>query len=581
MRGTWGYTSAITSDCAAVSDIPENHHFTNSTDATAAAVLRAGVDIGCDSYLAQPNLITNAVADGAITTSDVDTAITRLLTLRFMLGEFDPADQQPMRQIPPSVVCTAENLALAESAAAQGIVMLQNTNKALPLSRSAIRNVAVVGPTSNSSITNGGPNYNGIPCNGVGTGGEAITVLQALQAATPSMNVAYAQGCDIACQSTSGFNAAVQAASTADATVVVVGIDQTIEDEGLDRINITLPGFQNQLISQVCGASKGPCILVILSGGSQDISSVLPSVDAAFYAGFLGGTGSLALVDILFGDVVPSGRLTQTFYPAHFITDVSMFDMNMRPGPSAFPPGTNPGRTNRFYTGTPIFPFGFGLSYTTFVVSSPSGPETIPLAPVREYLSAAGEARRAAKLAELEEDEEAYATLAPAEKEAAGNMAASLAVLFPPRPAPLVASYSVNVTNTGDYDADYSVLGFLIPPQAGQNGVPLQQLFGFQRVHVPKGQTVTVWLGLSATDLTQVVPLPGESRAVSTSFERAVPPPGKWGKAESTRAMLEVGGFRVTRVPVVGDYRIRIGVRGPGIDAEKEVPETAFRVVDA
>ncbi len=284
---------------------------------------------------------------------------------------------------------------------------------------------------------------------------------------------------------------------------------------------------------------------------------------------------------MIFGDVVPAGRLTQTFYPSHFINDVSMFEMNVRPGPSAFPPGTSPGRTNRFYTGTPVFPFGFGLSYTTFVVSAPSGPATLPLGPVRDFLAGAGAARRAAKLAELEADAEASAALLAEEKEAAGNLAARLAVLFPPHPRPLVAEYSVNVTNVGDYDADYSALGFLIPPGAGQNGVPLQQLFGFQRVHVPKGQTVTVWLGLSATDLTQVLPLPGEDRTVTTSYAGAVPPTGPYGLAERTRHMLAVDGFRVARVPVAGEYRIRIGVRGPGIDAEKEVPETVFTVVDA
>lgn len=267
------------------------------------------------------NVITNALADGAITMQDVDTAMAHLLRVRFRLGEFDPASMQPYRSIPSSVICSDDHQALSRDAARQSIVMLENINSSLPLTRSAMNSVAVVGPIANNSITNGGPNYNGIPC-----GGGAITVLQAMQAqASPSLNVRYAPGCaNVACADNSGFAAAASAAASSDFTIVVVGIDQTIENEGLDRVGITLPGLQNQLISQTCQAARGPCILVVMSGGSQDISSVVGDVSAAFYAGFLGGNGALALADIIFGDAVPAGRLTQTFYSADFINEVGM-----------------------------------------------------------------------------------------------------------------------------------------------------------------------------------------------------------------------------------------------------------------
>jgi hypothetical protein len=297
----------------------------------------------------------------------------------------------------------------------------------------------------------------------------------------------------------------------------VVGIDQTVENEGLDRVNVTLPGMQDALVAATCAAAKGACILVLMSGGSQDISAVLPAVSAALYAGFLGGNGAEALVGLLFGDAAPSGRLTQTFYGAQYAGEVSMFDMGMRPGPSAWPPGTNPGRTYRFYTGTPVFPFGFGLSTTTFVVSTPAGPAALPAAPVEAYLAAHG---------------------------------AHGAAFAPAAAAPLLASYAVNVTNTGTRDADYVALGFLIPPGAGTGGVPLQDLFGFARVHVPAGQTVTVWLGLSARDLTLVVP--------------AAAPPG--------------GALQVARVVARGTWTLRVGVEGPGVDARAEVARVQVEV---
>lgn len=154
----------------------------------------------------------------------------------------------------------------------------------------------------------------------------------------------------------------------------------------------------------------------------------------------------------------------------------------MRPGPSDYPRpdcplpvaqcpnATNPGRTHRFYTGQPVVPFGFGLSYTTFKYTVVSGPvDAVSLAPVQALLDA--------------HPERAFVSMR--------------------EQAPLV-NYMVNVTNTGLVDADDVVLGMLIPPGAGQNGVPLQTLFGFERVHVPAGQTVTVFIYPTLADFTTV-----------------------------------------------------------------------------
>lgn len=463
-RSEWGFDGYVTSDCAAVTDILETHNYTTSVAATFGATLPRGLDIGCDMLLVTPGAAEEAIAQGIMAESDIDSALAHLLRVRMRLGDFDAAAGQPYRRIGLDVVCSPEHIALARESARQSLVLLSNPRGLLPLDRGAISSVAIIGTFGNSTKVNGGKNYAGIPC-----GGRAVTVADAFVAA--GLRTTVVPGCaDIACVSTSGFAAATAAAAAADAAVVVMGIDETIEDEGLDRVQLTLPGQGAALVGAACAAAK-VCIVVIMSGGGIDLSSVEPAISGGlFQAGFLGGSGAPALVDTVFGLSSPAGRLTQTHYPAHFVDDVSMFDMGMRPGPSDYPPGTSPGRTYSFYTGTPVHAFGAGLTYTTWSVAV-DGPRALPLQPVAAYL--AGHRRR-------------------------------LGALYSPLDAPEVARYRANVTNTGDVDSDYVVLGFLVPPGAGTGGAPLQTLFGFERVHVKKGETVSVWLGVSARDLTRV-----------------------------------------------------------------------------
>ena len=496
LREEWGFDGYVTSDCGAVSNIPQTHHYTNSSIATFAVTLPSGLDIGCDMLLVEAGVARQAVDAGAIAEADIDAAVTHLLSVRFRLGEFDDPSLQPYTRIGLDQVCTAEHIALARDSARQSLVLLHNPHGALPLSRSATRTMAVIGPFANSSRgTNGGPNYAGIPC-----GGAAETLLGALGALAPGLATLYAPGCaSVGCKDRGGFPAATAAAAAADATLVVVGLDETIEDEALDRVTLTLPDNQTQLITAACSAARGPCVVVLMSGGGVDLSAALPAVTGGvFYAGFLGGHGAPAVVDTLFGASAPAGRLTQTFYPAGLVDAVSMLDMGMRPGASAFPPGSNPGRTYAFYAGPPaVWPFGTGLSYTTWSVSV-EGPAAVGLARTRAYLAAHG-GRHGGLYAPLREG------------------------------AP-VADYRVNVTNTGALDSDYVVLGFLVPPGAGAGGVPLQTLFGFARVRVAAGQTVQVWLGVGARELTRVV---GRERvAVPGAWRVRVGVEGERGGAE-------------------------------------------------
>lgn len=194
-----------------------------------------------------------------------------------------------------------------------------------------------------------------------------------------------------------------------------------------------------------------------------------------------------------------------------------MFDFGMRPGPSAWPPGTTPGRTYRFFTGTPVLPFGFGLSYTNFTYTPLPDPHPPAARPDGMH-----------SIVDLSGVRAALAESSPIGHIHAGLQTAA-------------GQYWVNVTNTGPIDSDDVVLGFLVPPGAGQNGVPLQQLFGFERVHVRAGTTVTVYIAANGVSFTQ--PL-ADGRRVALPGEYTV----RFGVAETAAFGMGYSEFKVLAV---------------------------------
>ncbi|XP_074577953.1 beta-xylosidase/alpha-L-arabinofuranosidase 2-like [Curcuma longa] len=175
------------------------------------------------------------------------------------------------------------------------------------------------------------------------------------------------------------LEAARDAASKADATVLVVGADQTIERESFDRVSLLLPGQQTELITEVAKVAKGPVVLVIMSGGPFDITFAKSNhnISAILWVGYPGEAGGAAIADVIFGFFNPSGRLPVTWYPESFADSVNMTDMRMRPDPDT----GYPGRTYRFYTGDTVYNFGDGLSYSNFTHHLISAPKllTVPL----------------------------------------------------------------------------------------------------------------------------------------------------------------------------------------------------------
>ena len=471
LRDSWSFDGYVTSDCDADSDVFNTHHYTATPELAVQAVLRAGTDVDCGGFVSQ--YAPSALNNSDITVGDIDTVLKRLFRVRLRLGHFDPPGV--LQTLPVSDVCSDYAVELARDGARQSSVLVKNTGAApLPLTPAAYPNAVMIGP--NLDWTGVTQYYGGRPCFN-----NYTTPLQALQQHIPGATAVKGVP-SVGSADQSGIPAAAAAAGAADVVFLSIGSNLDLEAEGRDRTSIAFSDAQLALIAAVAAAAKGPVVALVQSGGAMDISPLL--ANAKVTAVLVLGQPSVQVVgvlDVVFGRtldgraVAPAARMSQMTYPADYENQVSMFDFGMRPGPSAWPPGTNPGRTYRFFTGTPVVPFGFGLSYTTWVYT----PLPDPAPPAA---GAAAGATRTMSLAGVEAAARAHAATG-----VIGHIPAGLQAT--------AAQFWVNVTNTGAVDSDDVVLGFLTPPGAGANGVPLQELFGFERVFVPAGQTVTVYLG--------------------------------------------------------------------------------------
>jgi len=361
LRGEWGFDGYVVSDCGAINDFHAHHTITSTPEQSSALAVRKGCDLECGHVY--PSL-EQAVRQGLITEAEIDTAVSRLMRARFKLGLFDPDERVPYARLPYEGVDSAEHRALARDAAAQSLVLLKNQGGVLPLSRN-LDCVAVIGPNADDRDVLLG-NYNGFPS-------RSMTVLDGIrQAVGPSTRVIYARGCEIAREAGSGwgdlpddgFAEALAAVERASVVVLVLGINNRIEgEEGSasdsqwqgDRIRIELPRIQQKLFEAIADRGK-PIVLVLLTGSPLAIPREHERSRAVLLAWYPGQDGGAAVADALFGLSNPSGRLP--------ITWVKSLDQ--------LPPFTDyemTGRTYRFFQGEPLYPFGYGLSYTTFSYS--------------------------------------------------------------------------------------------------------------------------------------------------------------------------------------------------------------------
>lgn len=285
-----------------------------------------GLDLDCGPFLAVHS--EEAVNGGQLEESDIDGALVNTLTVQMRLGMFDgEPSAQPYGHLGAKDSCTPAHQQLALEAAQQGIVLLKNQGPVLPLLAHHHRTVAVIGPNSNVTVTMIG-NYAGkaayflplepltcftmLPYNGffflLYLLGVACGYTTPLQGISRYSRTVHQQGCvDVACSDDRLFTGAIDAATGADATVLVMGLDQSIEAEFLDRTDLLLPGRQQELVRKVAAASKGPVVLVLMSGGPIDVSFAKdnPKIAAILWAGYPGQAGGAAIADILYGAANP------------------------------------------------------------------------------------------------------------------------------------------------------------------------------------------------------------------------------------------------------------------------------------
>ena len=353
LRKEWGFTGHIVSDCWALDDIWARHKVVDKRVEAAAMAAKAGVNLNC-GYLYK--YLPEAVDSGLIDEEVVDKALAPLLNTRFKLGLFDPDELNPYAAIKPEVVNCEKHKQLAYEAAAKSIVLLKNNNHALPLNKDTLKNLLVLGPTA-ADVTALLGNYNGFS-------GQLTTFIEGIVSRVDEGTIVeYNQG--FMFYNDTLFHGFWQAAR-ADAVVVCIGINSLFEGEegdamlnpnGGDRKDIGLPHNQVKYVRMLKNKIKDKPLIVVITGGSAlAIPEIDEMADAILFAWYPGEQGGNALAGILFGDVDPSGRLPVTFYRS--INDLPGFEnYNMD------------GRTYRYFKGEPLYPFGYGLSYSEFEYS--------------------------------------------------------------------------------------------------------------------------------------------------------------------------------------------------------------------
>lgn len=347
----WGFDGYFVSDCWAIRDIHEGHHLTETPAESAALALRHGCHLNCGNTY--PHLL-EALEQGLVTEKDIRRAAEKLLEIRIRLGQFDQTEYD---DIPYTVVACENHRKFAVEIAKKSTVLLKN-NGILPLK--GTERIGLIGPNAD--------NRTALIANYHGTPKRYITLLDALDERLPKDQLLYSSGCHLfrdrtenLAQADDRIAEALAVAENSNVIILCLGLDAKFEGEqgdasnaeaAGDRLSLSLPASQQRLYAAIMQLGK-PIIIVSMSGSAINYSDAEQRADAILQAWYPGAEGGTAIAQLLYGEANPSGKLPVTFYRND--DDLPPFtDYSMQ------------GRTYRYFKGTPLYPFGFGLSYTTF-----------------------------------------------------------------------------------------------------------------------------------------------------------------------------------------------------------------------
>ena len=350
LRDQWGFDGYFTSDCWAIVDIYEGHDIVETQEEAVALALKRGCNLNCgNSYPSIPDAVKLGLVDEEV----VDKNLKQLLKTRFRLGLFDPEDRVPFSKIGADTIRCQKHVQLSREAAAKSIVLLKNEDKALPIEKD-LRKIYVTGPLAT--------HIQGLLANYYGLSENLVTILEGvMDKVEPATSVMYRQGSLLNRKNLNPIDWYSGNAKNSDVTIACVGISQLIEgEEGEaiasahkgDRKEIKLPQNQIDFLKDIHAAAQ-KLVVVMVSGSPIACPEVYEMADALLFVPYPGEQGGNAVADIIFGDRVPSGRLPFTFPKS--VDDLPPYkDYDMQ------------GRTYRYMEKEPLFPFGFGLSYTQF-----------------------------------------------------------------------------------------------------------------------------------------------------------------------------------------------------------------------
>jgi beta-glucosidase len=355
LRSEWKFDGFVVSDYTSVEELIK-HGVAADGAGAAREALNAGVDMEMVSRLYNKHA-GELIKERKLSVQTIDEAVRRVLRVKFRLGLFD----QPYanEELERHVIFNSANVAAAREIAARSMVLLKNDRDVLPLDKN-IRTIALIGPLADSRLDMLGS------WTGDGKPEDAVTLLQGIKAKMPQAKIHFAKGCDVNCEQVDGFEEALRAVKDSAVAIIVVGESADMSGEAASRSSLDLPGRQLDLVKAVQATGK-PTVVVLMNGRPLTINWIAENTPAILETWFAGSQAGNAIADVLFGDVNPGGKLPVTFPRA-----VGQIPLYYNYKNTGRPPDANNKYTSKYLDvdWRPLFPFGYGLSYTQFKITN-------------------------------------------------------------------------------------------------------------------------------------------------------------------------------------------------------------------